>query len=92
MRTPHTTPKLLRPDSKCRISLSKMSEGISSFQAIYDEETHKILLEPYAEIPLQEMWLFENEEALQSVRKGLAQSSKAQLVTKGSFAKFLNDE
>ncbi len=37
------------------------------------------IFSPYGEIPLQEKWLFENEEALKRVKKGLLESSKGQL-------------
>lgn len=79
MRALHTSARVLRPDSKGRVSLGKMAEGVSSFRATYDKDSHKIILEPYGEIPLQEKWLFENEVALKSVKKGLLESSKGQL-------------
>ncbi|MBS0271978.1 MAG: hypothetical protein JSR85_04960 [Proteobacteria bacterium] len=92
MRASQTTEKLLRPDSKGRISLGKMAEGVSGFRAIYNKGSHQIILEPYAEIPLQEKWLFENEEALKRVKKGLLESSKGQLNDRGSFAKYIKEK
>jgi hypothetical protein len=92
MRVSHAEEKLLRPDSKGRVNLGKMAEGVSSFKAIYDKGTHKITLEPYAEIPLQEKWLFENEEALKRVKKGLLESSKGHLKDRGSFSQYIKEK
>lgn len=92
MRPSHTNEKLLKPDTKGRVNLGKMAEGVSSFKAIYDQHTHKIILEPYAEVPYHEKWLFENEEALKSVRKGLMESSKGQLKDIGSFSKYTKEK
>jgi hypothetical protein len=39
------------------------------------------------EIPADERWLYENRKALESVRRGLADSKAGKLVSKGSFAK-----
>jgi hypothetical protein len=41
------------------------------------------------EIPFQEKWLFENAEALKSVKKGLLQSSRGQVKDIGSFSKYI---
>ena len=46
----------VRPDSKGRITLSKLTEGISSFNVSKDEDG-RILLEPMVEIPAREKWL-----------------------------------
>lgn len=92
MRTSHAKETLLRPDAKGRITLGKMAEGVSSFRATYDKGTHIIMLEPYAEIPFQEKWLFENKEALKSVRKGLLESSKGQIKDLGSFSKYIKEK
>lgn len=81
----------LRPDSKGRITLSKLAEGISSFNVSTDKEG-RILLEPMVEIPAREKWLYENPDALSSVRRGLAQSKTGRTRSLGSFAKYLNEK
>ena len=81
----------IRPDSKGRITLGKLARGVSSFQATLDAEG-RIILEPYAEIPAREKWLFENKSALTAVREGLEQSTQGKVRTRGSFAQFANDE
>ncbi len=81
----------LRPDSKGRITLGKLAEGVSSYHAEIDEHG-KITLEPYAEIPKREHWLFKNPEALAAVRLGLEQSARGETHYLGSFAKYADDE
>lgn len=79
----------LRPDSKGRITLGKLAEGVSSYR-VKVEPHGKIVLEPYAEIPARERWLFENPEALRRVRKGLAEADAGQTVSLGSFSRRRN--
>ena len=76
----------MRPDSKGRITLGKLAEGVSSYRVTV--ESHgKIVLEPFAEIPARERWLFENPEALRRVRKGLAEVRAGRTVSLGSFSR-----
>jgi len=82
--------KILRPDSKGRIYLGKLAEGVSSFHLTIDEE-HRIVLVPYSEIPTREKWLFENPQALASVRRGLADSDAGRTSSRGSFAHFADE-
>lgn len=83
--------KILRPDSKGRITLGNLAEGISGFSVSCDKD-HKIILEPYVEIPAREKWLFKNEKALRQVKEGLKSSAKGNLKDKGSFAEFIDDD
>jgi hypothetical protein len=77
----------LRPDSKGRITLGKLADGVSSYRARRQADG-KIVLEPFVEIPADERWLYENRKALESVRRGLADSKAGRIVTKGSFGKY----
>lgn len=79
----------IRPDAKGRIALGKLAQGVSSFQATLDPEG-RIILEPYAEIPAREKWLFENKPALAAVKKGLDQAAAGKVKKRGSFARFAN--
>lgn len=83
--------RMLRPDSKGRITLGSLAAGISGFSVTIVED-HKILLEPYAEIPAREKWLFENKEALSLVNKGLEDAAAGRLISKGSFSKFTKED
>ena len=77
----------LRPDAKGRITLGKLADGVSSYRARRQPDG-KIVLEPFVEIPAEERWLWENKEALESVRKGIEDARAGRLVSLGSFKKY----
>jgi hypothetical protein len=81
----------LRPDSKGRITLGALAEGVSSYRATVDS-SGRIVLEPFAEIPAREKWLFENKDALAAVKEGLKQAAEGKTSSRGSFAKFAKEE
>jgi len=85
-------PKILRPDVKGRIHLGTLTKGVSGYRVEINEKTHVITLKPYAEIPLEETWLFENKKALKSVKQGLQDSKTKKLVNRGSFNKYIKTE
>lgn len=80
----------IRPDAKGRITLGALARGISSFQATVDS-SGRIILEPFTEIPAREKWLFDNQDALHAVRDGLSQAARGRTRSRGSFAKFANE-
>ena len=84
-------PKTLKPDSKGRITLGALAHGVSSY-LVTETEDHKIILEPYVEIPAKEKWLFDNQHALNKVKKGLADAEAGRIIKKGSFAKYVDDD
>ena len=75
----------LRPDSKGRITLGRLADGVSSYRARRQSDG-RIVLEPFIEIPADEGWLYANDKALESVRRGLA-DARAGRVTPRSFRK-----
>jgi hypothetical protein len=81
--------RILRPDAKGRIFLGKLAEGVSSYHAYMDKD-HRIILEPFTEIPLREKWLFENQQAYESVQRGLEDSNTGVLKGKGTFSRYLD--
>jgi hypothetical protein len=81
----------VRPDAKGRINLGKMAQGISSFRARRLEDGN-ILLEPFAEIPAREKWLFENRPALDAVKAGLKQAAEGKTRSLGSFASYQDED
>ena len=87
-----TAVQTLRPDAKGRVCLGAFAAGVSSFKATWDDVSGKIILEPYAEVPLQEKWLFLNSQALQSVQAGLKQSAAGNIEYIGSFASYADEE
>ena len=82
--------KILRPDNKGRICLGKLAKGVSSYRVSVDKQ-QRILLEPYAEIPAREKWLFDNPEALNALKQGLSDSKAGRVKDRGSFAKYIDD-
>ena len=44
-----------------------------------------------ATIPASELWVFENKEILDSIDKGMVDSTKGQIINRGSFAKYVKD-
>ena len=62
----------VKPDAKNRVSLrkTKIPEGVSFH--IYRNCLGQIILDPQVSIPASEAWLFNNPEAIESVRRGLA--------------------
>lgn len=84
--------KILRPDAKGRICLGSISKGISGYKAIINEKTMEITLKPYAEMPFTEKWLFQNKEALESVKRGLKDSETHNVSYKGRFSQYTEDD
>jgi hypothetical protein len=69
----------VKPDSKRRVVLQKVriEEGVS--YRIYCNRIGQILLDPQVTIPASEAWLFNNPEALASVRRGLSDAAKGKV-------------
>ena len=66
----------VKPDSKKRVVLPKavVREGITYH--IYSNSIGQIILDPQITIPLSEAWLFNNLDALASVRQGLLDAAQ----------------
>lgn len=74
-------------DQKNRISLTKLLKfkGVDSVNASV-LDNGDIILTPMVSIPASEKWLYENEEALKSVKKGLSEKGA---IDRGSFSQFV---
>ena len=81
----------VRPDSKGRIALGAFAKGVSSFR-VHKEESGKLVLEPFTEIPLREQWLYKNPQALESVKQGLKDSAAGRIYDLGDFTQYANDD
>jgi hypothetical protein len=57
---------ILRPDAKGRINLGEIANNVSSYRVTVASDG-KVTLEPYAEIPLSEKWIFEDKELLEKI-------------------------
>jgi hypothetical protein len=82
----------VKPDTKKRIVLSKIGvpEGVTYH--IYCNSFGQIVLDPQVSIPAYEAWLFKDKEALASVKQGLLESAVGLTKSRGSFAKYGDDE
>lgn len=81
----------VRPDEKQRVTLKKVKRA-SQVYKVYVNSIGQIILDPQVLVPVSEMWLFENKEALASVRRGLAQAKAGKLVKMPSLAKHAKDD
>ncbi len=64
-----------QPDAKKRLSLGEAVGEATAFN-IYRNSFGQLILDPVKTIPASEMWLYENEQALASVKKGLRETLK----------------
>jgi len=73
--------------------LRNLGEGTDTLHfRVYVNDAGQVLLDPAVSVPIHEIWLYRNPEALVKVREGLNQASKGQLHDLGSFDKFADDE
>ena len=62
--------KNLKIDQKRRITLGKLAPDEVSSYDVELKDNGVIILHPKVEIPAEELWLFRNKNALNSVKKG----------------------
>ncbi len=82
-------------DDKQRICLTRVlskdeRENFNSFR-MYREEG-KIILEPVAEVPEKDHWIYKDRKALASLMKGIKDAEEGRLHDLGSFAKYAEDD
>jgi hypothetical protein len=75
-----------QPDAKKRISLGEAIRGATAYN-VYRNPLGQLILDPVKTIPAYEMWLYENPQALASVKQGLRESIEGKSVYRGSFAR-----
>jgi|SRR5271156_3430743 len=75
-----------QPDAKKRLSLGEALAGATAYN-IYRNSLGQVVLDPVKAVPASEMWLYENPQALASVKRGLRESADGKSVYRGSFAK-----
>jgi hypothetical protein len=80
-----------QPDAKKRLSLGEALSGAAAYN-IYRNALGQIILDPVKAVPVSEIWLYENPQALASVKRGLRESAEGRSVYRGSFAKHANKE
>jgi len=89
MSTNRSGREIRKPDSQGRIVIGKDLAN-ETFE-IERQSNGDIILRSVAIIPKQEKWLFENQVALASVKRGLQQAADGQTHDLGSFAKYAEE-
>jgi hypothetical protein len=84
--------KRVKVDSKRRLVLPRSLVQDDVTFHIYTNSVGQIVLDPQVTIPASELWVFENKEILASIDKGMVESINGQVVNRGSFAKYVNNE
>jgi len=69
----------VKPDTKKRVVLQhvQIPEGVTYH--IYKNSLDQIILDPQVTIPASEAWLFNNPDALTSVRRGLVDAAQGRV-------------
>ena len=65
-------------DDRHRITLGELVKDTRRVR-IYRNARGELLLQPVMEIPTAEVWLFQNQEALTAVKKGLEDAAKGRV-------------
>ena len=79
-----------QPDAKKRVSLGGALSGATAYN-IYRNPLGQLILDPVKTVPASEMWLYENAQALASVKQGLREAAEGKTVYLGSFAKYAKE-
>jgi hypothetical protein len=82
--------EFVQPDAKKRLSLGEAMTGAGAFN-LYRNALGQIVLDPVKTIPASEAWLFENPQALASVKQGLKESAEGKRHNLGSFARYAKE-
>lgn len=81
-------PGSVKPDTKKRVILPKSLVKEDIIYHIYSNSYGQIILDPQVTIPASELWLFENEDALALVDRGMLEKGQ---INRGSFAKYVKN-
>lgn len=65
-------------DERNRITLGTLLKDIRRVR-IYRNARGELYLQPLMEIPASEVWLFQNQEALQTVKQGLEDAAQGRI-------------
>ena len=69
----------VKPDSKKRVVLPKSLVGKGITYHIYINSLGQIVLDPQVTISASEAWLFNNPDAMASVRRGLSDAAQGKV-------------
>ncbi len=91
-------------DERKRISLTRALESLKEILGneieldaavrfgIYVNDLGQVLLTPEVSVPMHELWLYRNPQALKKVVKGLAEAREGKFLDLGSFEKYAADD
>jgi hypothetical protein len=82
----------LAPDSKKRVSLTKVLADAGVTFNIYVNKLGQIVLDPQKSVPAHEAWIFEDKKILSSIKRGLKQAAQGKTRSLGSFAKHAEED
>jgi len=80
----------VKPDTKKRVVLHVQIQEGTTYH-MYKNSLDQIVLDPQVTIPASELWVFNNKDVLATIDKGMEESTKGQLIERGSFAKYVKD-
>ena len=69
----------VKPDAKKRVVLPRIQAPEGVTYHIYTNSLGQIVLDPQVTIPASEAWLFNNPDALASVRRGLSDAAQGKM-------------
>jgi len=69
----------VKPDSRRRVNLPKYLVGEGITYHIYSNSMGQIILDPQVTIPASELWLFQDANALASVKRGLTDAAEGKV-------------
>ena len=65
-------------DDRNRLTLGEFMKG-SKRVRLYINERGELFLQPVVEVPASEVWLFQNKQASESVKKGLKDAAEGRI-------------
>jgi hypothetical protein len=65
-------------DDRNRLTLGELLKG-SKRVRLYRNDRGEVLLQPVIEIPASDLWLFQDKEAFEHVKKGLQDASEGRI-------------
>ena len=65
-------------DERNRITLGEIFKGYKRIR-LFKNKRGEVLLQPIVEVPASELWLYRNQEAFESVQRGLKEASEGKI-------------
>jgi len=69
----------VKPDAKKRVVLPKVLNEPGVTYRVYSNSIGQIILDPQVSIPVSELWLYQNPEALASFNRGLEDAAQGRV-------------